>query len=273
MAIRFYEGNQKLPVSAIVTSLNEGHLLQDCLRSISFCDEIIVADLNSNDSTEAVAKACGAKVVKHDLVPVVEMIHGWLAPQAKHEWLLLIDPDERIDKVLADELIILFGTLSKDVAIVRVPIVFYLGRHPLNGTVWGGENTRPLFLNKSRVDFLPDVHAGLKIREGNRILIVPFNNERTNIDHHLWSEGFMQLIKKHHRYLLKEGDVRFRRGERFSWKNFFIVPLKSFYYCFFFKKGYRDGITGLLLSFFWGYYNLRIQWAIHKSGKASMKSH
>ncbi|HEY2074117.1 MAG TPA: glycosyltransferase, partial [Gaiellaceae bacterium] len=79
-----------------MSSRNEGHLLGPCLDSIAFCDEIIVVDLESNDDTVAVAEAHGARVVRHPLVPIAEAARVTVAPQARHDWLLVVDPDEEV---------------------------------------------------------------------------------------------------------------------------------------------------------------------------------
>lgn len=267
MSINFFEGREKLPVSALVVSLNEGYLLQDCLNSISFCDEILVADLMSTDDTESIAQKHKAIVLKHEPLPVVEMFHKWLSEQAKNDWVLITDPDERIDAVLVKQVMDLFNNIQGDIAIIRVPILFYMRKRALKGTVWGGDNSRPLLINKQRVVFSPHVHAGIRIKEGYKVQTLPFNGTRTNVDHHLWMSSYSQLFEKHHRYLKKEGDARYARGERFSFKNLMVRTSKAFYYSFFYKKGYQDGLTGFALSLFWAYYNWRIQFSIRRIEK------
>src|SRR5436309_6991221 len=108
-------------VSAIVSSRNEGHLLGPCLASIAFCDELIVVDVESDDDTAAVAEVHGARVVRHPLVPIAEAARVTVAPQARHDWLLVVDPDEVVPAALAEAIATLLPTLADDVAAVDAP--------------------------------------------------------------------------------------------------------------------------------------------------------
>lgn len=81
-------------LSIIIPTYNEERLLPCLLESIkkqSYKDfEIIVADNNSFDKTQLVAKSYGAKIVKGGM-PAVGRNNG--AKIAKGEWLLFLDAD------------------------------------------------------------------------------------------------------------------------------------------------------------------------------------
>ena len=62
----------KLPITAIVASRNEALLLPRCLDAVSFCEELIVIDVDSSDDSAEVARNHGAKVVWHSYVPIAE---------------------------------------------------------------------------------------------------------------------------------------------------------------------------------------------------------
>ena len=49
------------------------------------------------------AAAHGARVVHHGFVPIAEAARVTVAPQARHDWLLVVDPDEEVPPALADE--------------------------------------------------------------------------------------------------------------------------------------------------------------------------
>ena len=71
---------------------------------------------------------------------------------------------------------------------------------------------------------------------------------------HYWMSGYRELVNKHIRYLHWEGKSRYEAGLRVSLDRLFSVPFKSFYHCYFIKKGYKDFFVGLFLSFFWAWY-------------------
>ena len=83
-------------ISACVVCRNEADKLAECLASLAWVDEIIVMDLDSSDASMAVAEAHGAVVVKRSAVPIVELVRNEVAAHATGEWILVIDPDERL---------------------------------------------------------------------------------------------------------------------------------------------------------------------------------
>ena len=239
----------KLPLTALVTSRNEADLLGRCLESIAFCDEVIVIDVESRDETAAVARAHGARIVEHAYVPIAEAARVTVAPQAKHEWLLVVDPDEEVPGELAKEVARLLPRLPPDVAAVDAPRQYYFRGVPLRGTVWGGPNRRRLLVRRDGVDLLPTIWGGMRIHEGFRVESLPFTNE-TAIRHY-WADGYRELISRHRRYLTLEPVDRAEAGEVTGLKRVVSTPAHAFWQSYVRNCGYRDGSTGLLLSFFW----------------------
>jgi glycosyltransferase involved in cell wall biosynthesis len=85
----------RAPVSAVVTTVNNGATLERCLGSLAWCDEIVVLDSGSTDATQDIAH-------RHDAVVHVEPFKGY-GPQkqsaldkAAHDWVLLLDADEHL---------------------------------------------------------------------------------------------------------------------------------------------------------------------------------
>ncbi|MFZ0117662.1 MAG: glycosyltransferase family 2 protein, partial [Xanthobacteraceae bacterium] len=87
-------------LSAIVITRNEAANIGECLDSLAFCDERIVVDCGSTDSTVDIAREKGARVEFHE----------WegFGPQKSHAlalatgtWVLSIDADERVTLELA----------------------------------------------------------------------------------------------------------------------------------------------------------------------------
>lgn len=244
----------KLPISAIVVSMNEGYLLKDCLKSIHFCDEIIVVDLESTDETKTIAQKYASKILSHRGVPIVESVHKNVIPQTKNKWVLLTDPDERIDASLSENIFQVFKNINGNIGQIRVPIQYYFKGIKLNGTIWGGEDKKGrLLFNKDCIELKNTVHSGISLKKGCTTLEI--QRTSNNVIHHFWIQDYNQLFEKHKRYIKEEGKLKFEIGQRFSYKRQIIDALRSFKGCFWNSKGYKDGLTGLFLSFFWAWYN------------------
>ncbi len=230
-------------------SRNEAVELDRCLDSLGFCDEVIVVDLQSSDSTVAIARQHGAVVVEHELVPMVEYARVDVAPRARHDWLLFTDPDEEVPPALASEIAKLLPAIADDVALVWAPIRFYVGSHPLRGTIWGGENRRRLLVRSAGVELVPRLFGGMLLREGFREHSLPFSEE-TAIRHR-WVSGYRDWIAKHARYLEVSPRSRADAGEIASIRSVVGSPLAAFGECFVARHGYRDRVRGLALSILW----------------------
>jgi len=98
------------PITGIVITLNEADNIVDCLRSLKrVCDELIVVDSLSEDNTVALAEAEGATVIAQAyLGDGPQKAHG--VPFARHDWILALDADERLD----DDAVALIERLALD---------------------------------------------------------------------------------------------------------------------------------------------------------------
>src|SRR5437588_1041812 len=92
-----------VPLTVIVPCHNEEHLSGDCLASAKFADEILVVDSFSADRTLEIARQYTSRILQHEFSG-----HGaqnnWALPQARNDWVLVLDADERIPPRLAEEI-------------------------------------------------------------------------------------------------------------------------------------------------------------------------
>ena len=121
----------KLPISALVVSCNEGYLLEDCLKSLSFCDEIVGVNLESNDNTEALFKRYANSYENLSRVPLVEEIHPLVIPLLKNDWIILIDPDERILEPLQSDIERTIRNAPNNACTYRVPMINFFKNRKL----------------------------------------------------------------------------------------------------------------------------------------------
>lgn len=206
-------------------------------------------DIDSTDDTATVAEAHGARVVRHPLVPIAEAARVTVAPQVRHDWLLVVDPDEEVPPRLADEVRELMSAMPADVAAVDAPRQYYFAGKRLRGTVWGGPNKRRLLVRRTAVTLTPAIWGGMEIHDGYRVLQLPFTDD-TAIAHR-WATGYRQLFERHRRYLALEPVDRAAAGEITGLRAVLATPWRSFRESYVTKQGYRDGATGLGLSLFW----------------------
>ena len=84
---------QLLGITAIVTTFNEEHNIERCIRSLQWADEILIIDSFSTDKTTAICKQMGVTVLQRQYNYAADQ-KNWAIPQAKNPWIILLDADE-----------------------------------------------------------------------------------------------------------------------------------------------------------------------------------
>ncbi len=258
-------------ITGLVVCYNEGKYLKRCLESIKFCDELLVIDLGSTDNSVKVAKNNGAIVLHHNLVPAQEYVRSFAYNHSKHDWILQLDPDEKMDPILIPQI---FKILKNDnnYGIIELPWQFYFKNKPLKYTVWGGENKyKAALVNKKRIIPVEYVHRKNKLIQG--FTEIRIKRKGNNCIHHYWMNSYKTFFKKHWRYIKKEGEIKYSFGERFSVKALFIRPIQALKNNLLNLGGLKGDTTEVLLSFFYSLYiflsyvSLGIYQIFHKINK------
>ena len=91
------------PLSACIISFNEEDRIEACIRSLQFCDEILVLDSESTDQTRTIASELGARVEIQSFLGHQRQKQR-AAELATHNWVLSVDCDETITPGLAQEI-------------------------------------------------------------------------------------------------------------------------------------------------------------------------
>src|SRR5262245_48494919 len=92
-------------LTVIIPCKNELPNIRPCIESAQLiADEVHVADLGSTDATlEIIAEIGGCRVIEREYVHSGDF-KNWAIPQATHEWVFILDADERITPELAEEI-------------------------------------------------------------------------------------------------------------------------------------------------------------------------
>lgn len=97
---------ERAPISVLVPVRNEAANLPACLASAAFCDEVVVVDSGSTDGTPDIARRAGATVVDFSWNGQFPKKKNWALAHVpwRHDWVFILDADERITPELAAEL-------------------------------------------------------------------------------------------------------------------------------------------------------------------------
>ncbi|MFN3244538.1 MAG: glycosyltransferase family 2 protein [Planctomycetota bacterium] len=91
----------RTPISGCVICYQEADRIADCLRSLSFCDEVVVVDSGSTDGTQAIVEQLGARLITNTPFPGHKQQKQFAVEQARHDVVFCLDADERCTPELA----------------------------------------------------------------------------------------------------------------------------------------------------------------------------
>ena len=233
---------QKL--TAIITVGNEIHNIEEVIKSVEFADEILVVDSYSTDGTYKKSKELATKVIRREYEYAASQ-KNWAIPQAKHEWIILIDADERVTLELKEEIINVLNNPPKEI------VAFWIGRnnHFMGEKVkfsgWRNDKVIRLFKRDFCKYGNKYVHEEI-IADGN-------TGKLTNKLFHNTYTTFDDYIEKMNRYAwLQAKDYDIKTG-RLTPYHFLIKPLWAFVKHYIIQSGFRDGVVGLTIGYIQGY--------------------
>ncbi len=222
-------------ISVIIITGNEEENIRDCLKSVSWADEIILVDSESVDNTREIAKEFTNKIFLHKWQGYARQ-KLFAMEKSKNEWVLSLDADERVKPKLAEEI------LTKDLSGVDGYYIRrenYFMKKLITGCGWGNDYQLRLF-KKSKTKLTDHlVHEGFVV-VGKRIKL-----KGTII--HLTNKNLYQAIEKANKYSSLEALDKYKT-KKASIISILFKPIFELYQHFVARKGYKDGVHGLLVS-------------------------
>ncbi len=232
-------------LTAIIPTGNEEHNIREVLESVSFADEVMVVDSMSTDNTVEIAKEYTDRIL-HRKYHYSASQKNWAIPQATHEWILLVDADERVTPELKEEILAILKNPPTD---DTVAFWIYRTNHFMGKRVrysgWQNDKVIRLF-RKSKCAYEDKmVHAEI-IADGN----VGFLKNRF---HHNTYISLDSHIKKLNRYATWQARDYDKKTGRLHIYHFVIKPFWGFFKHYIVQMGFRDGVIGLVISYMHSY--------------------
>ncbi len=235
-----------MKLSAIIIAKNAEDLISDCLKSISFCDEIIVVDGGSTDKTNNIAKKFHAKVITGDTINFAGQRNIGLQ-HASGEWVLYIDTDERVSPSLREEIIKYAGnpTLPAGRQVNQYQAYkikrknFYFGNHE-----WPQiEKLERLFKRENLKKWEGRLHESP--------IIVGEVGELDGYLLHYTHRDLTSMLQKTIIWSQVEAELRFKNNHpQMTWWRFPRVMLTAFWDSYIRQQGYKAGTAGMVESIY-----------------------
>lgn len=225
-------------ISGIIITKNEEEMLEDALKSLSFCDEIIIIDNYSTDKTFEIAQKYKAKVFKSKANSFSEL-RNIGKENAAHDYILYIDADERVDEALRKSILYEIKSNSSYSAYRISRKNFYLGEN-----AWPKiEKLERLFKKEKLMGWRGEIHES-PVVDGD---IGQIDGALLHFTH----RNLSQMLKKTIEWSDVESKIRVEsKHPRMSWWRFPRVMITSFLSSYISQKGYKMGTAGLIESIY-----------------------
>ena len=261
-----------LSVTAIVLTLNESRNIEACLDCLWPIDDIVIVDSFSEDETIEAARRQrpDVRVFSHPFRDFGGQ-RNWALDntQPRHDWVLFVDADEFCTPELLDEVERFISVPGQYVGGFIAGRNYFLGRWLRRCTFYPSYQLRLLKLGAVR--FRKEGHGQQEVTDG------PLHYLEGHWRHEGFSQGVFHWIARHNRYSTEETELILRlRQEPMNWRELWsrdaivrrragkrlgaklpLRPLTRFLYTYFLRRGFLDGVPGLM------YCLLRVAHDIH----------
>ena len=244
---------KKPKISVIVNAKNEEDFISDCLESVKWVDEVLVLiSPGSIDKTEKIARQFGARIVKQKIKEMdFAAWHNQGMKEAKGDWLLWVDADERIPPLLKSEIQSLIANHQSPFAAYAIPRRnFLLGRELKHGG-WYPDYVKRLFLRKKLEKWVGKLHEE-PIFEGEM-------GHLKNSMIHLQPEKIEPALAKSINWSKIEADLFLEaKHPKITWWRVLRMGATTLFDRLLKKKGFLDGIEGWIESAYKGFHTMII---------------
>lgn len=239
-----------VPLSVVILTKNEAGRIRDCIESVRWADEVLVIDDGSTDETIHLAESLGARVLSRRMD--VEGRHrNWAYGQAKHEWVLSLDADERVTPELAEEIAGLFAA-GAPFEVYAIPRRNFIGRRWIRHGGWYPSAQVKLFRRTVFRWEETTVHPRAMSNKAWGTL--------THDLIHLSYRDLADFLDKLNRQTTLEVEKWVLDGRRVTLGKALWRTVDRGVRSFIWKRGYRDGFWGLVTAVMAGAYQF-VAWA------------
>ena len=230
-----------MKISVYIIAFNEVEKIHDCINSVLWADEIILADSHSTDGTTEIAIKLGAKVVHIPFNGYGDLRNQAIA-HCNGEWIFSLDADERCTIKVRDEITKLINNAPLE--IYRVPRKnFFMGRW-IKHSGWYPNFRQPQLFKKGKMSYTMDpVHEGY---------ISHTKKEIGTIRNNIWQFPYKnteEVMYKANRYSSLGVSKLQDRNIKGSIFKAFLHGSWSFIKHYIFKLGFLDGGPGFVIAF------------------------
>jgi len=251
-----------MKISVAMLAKDASAIIGDALESVDWADEVVVGidSRTSDDTAEVVGKFGNARIVSASLAEGFGVAKNALIDEARNDWVLVMDTDERVTPELRQAIISAdFGARQA----YRVNRLNYmLGRAMRHGGWWPDYPVRLINRHHAHYSSKP-VHEEMQV-DGNVGTISEYFIHLT----HPTVASIMERVERCAPYEAELIVAEFAEsGKRVGVKELLWPATKRFVGKMVVKRAWKDGIPGLIelvCMSFYAFYNYAKAWELQR---------
>jgi len=225
------------PLSLVIITRNAATQLAACIASVPFAAEVLVVDSGSRDDTVALAQRLGARVIVQEWLGYGRQ-KQYAVEQARHDWVLCLDADERLSPALAAAIPQCLQQPACAAYRFRRSNRF-MGRYLRHGEGYPDWSLRLFDRRQARWSFDP-VHEKVELRQGATC------GKLAGDLLHDSAETLEAYLAKQNRYTTLAAERAHALDKSASVLHLLCSPLFRFGRFYLLRQGFRDGLPGLV---------------------------
>jgi len=238
-------------LSAVILSNNSEKTILNAIKSVLFCDEIIIIDDNSTDNTIRIIEQLNLakiKIYSHILNDDFSNQRNFGLQKASGNWILFLDSDEVISQQLANEI----------VHTIKIPKVngYYLKRLDIfmDVKLKHGETGDIKLLRLAKKGF--GIWEG-KVHETWRITGQVGVLQNAILHYH--NLTILQFLERLDKYSTLQANSLFEKKVKEPLCCHFVKPIAKFILNYIVRLGFMDGYPGLVMAWLMSWHSLLVR--------------
>jgi glycosyltransferase involved in cell wall biosynthesis len=228
---------EKVSVSVYVLTYNNRRTIEQCLKSLSWAEELVVVDSFSTDGTYEICQRYTDKTYQRKWTGHRDQ-YQYAVNQTTRDWIMFVDADEEIPTELAEEIRKVLDKGTKDIdGFLVYRRTYYLGRWIRFGGWYPDCEVRLYRRDKGRWE--GGLHAKVVVDER----VGSLKNQYLHYTYRDISDQIQTIDK----YSQIAAEDMFMSGEKFSFFKLLFHPPFRFIKEYLFKSGFRDGLPGFII--------------------------
>lgn len=225
-------------ITAIIPTFNEQHNIVDVIKSVDFADEIMIVDSFSTDKTVELATPLVDTILQRKYENSASQ-KNWSIPQAKYQWILLLDADERVKKDLKKEIFSVLESKTNYSAFWIKRENYFMGKK-ISFSGWRGDRVIRLFKRDECKYEEKYVHAEIVTKGKIGIL-------KNKLTHNTFKskDDYLKKLERYAKWQAKDYD---KKTGSITIFHTLIKPIFRFIKHYFIQLGILDGHVGFIIS-------------------------